>query len=63
MKPMTTYTDEDVLNNDPPSPWKKITPSRGAIEEEEEPGKLWGWRAGARCRGPDPEVFPRLPLL
>ena len=38
MKPMTTFTAEDVLNNEPPSPWKKITSSRGAKGEEEE---LW----------------------
>ena len=38
MKPMTTFTDEDVLNNDPPSPWKKMTPLKGDMEDEE---KLW----------------------
>ena len=45
MKSMTTFTDEDVLNNDPPSPWKKMTPSRDAMEEEEELWKavgVWG---------------------
>ena len=35
MKPMTTFSNKDILNNDPPSPWKKVTPSRGAMEGEE----------------------------
>ena len=25
MEPLATFTDEDILANDPPSPWKKIT--------------------------------------
>ena len=39
MKPLATFTDEDVLANDPPSPWKKITSLRCSKEEEEETQK------------------------
>ena len=42
MKPMTNFTDKDVLNNDPSSPWKKMIPSRGAMEEEEKLQKAVG---------------------
>ena len=35
---MATFTNGDVLKNNPPLPWKKVTPSRGTMEEEE---KLW----------------------
>ena len=38
MKLMATFTNEDVINNDPPSPWKRVTPSRGTMKGEE---KLW----------------------
>ena len=42
MKPIPTFTDKDVLQYDPPLPWKKMTPSRGAMEEEEELQKVEG---------------------
>ena len=55
MKPMTTFTDKDVLNNDPLSPWKKITSSRGTIREEEELWRTMGaWGRGQDTEGPTP---------
>ena len=36
MEPLTTFTDEDVPVNDPPSPWKKITYLRSSKEGVEE---------------------------
>ena len=35
---MTTFTNKDILNDDHPLPWKKVTLSRGTMEGEE---KLW----------------------
>ena len=36
MEPLATFMDKDILANDPPSPWKKITSLRSFKEEEEE---------------------------
>ena len=36
MELLTTFTDEDILANDPPLSWKKITSLRYSKEEEEE---------------------------
>ena len=62
MKPMTTFTDEDVLNNDPPSPWKKVKPSRGTMEGEE---KLWeavrGMEQEQNAEDQTPGFFPGHP--
>ena len=57
MEPLTTFMDEDILVNDPPSPWKKImhlqeVPKRG----KRRPKKLQGHGAGVKYREPIPEV-------
>ena len=36
MEPLTTFTDEEVLEDIPPSTWVKITPSRLAEPAERE---------------------------
>ena len=63
MKPMTTFIDEDVLNNDPPSPCMNMTPSRGAWRRKRSYRKLWEGGAGARCKGSTLGVFPGTPIL
>ena len=41
MEPLTTFTDEEVLGNNAPSHWAKITSSR--ISEPMEPASSWEW--------------------
>ena len=36
MRPLTMFTEEQVLSKDPPSPWVMITPSQGPATAEEE---------------------------
>ena len=57
MKPMTTFTDENVLNNDPPSAWNKMTPSRGTMEEEEELWKAEGVWGRSKMQRAQPQDF------
>ena len=47
MEPLTTFTDEEVLANDPPSCWVKITSSRCSKVAEEEAQGAMGTKAAA----------------
>ena len=52
MEPLISFTNEDVLANDPPSPWKKITSSRSSKEggeEVQEATRGWGWNTMQRA--------------
>ena len=48
MEPLTSFTDEDILVNDPPSLWKKITSLHNVPREgeEETPGAVQGHEVG-----------------
>ena len=57
MKPMTTFTNEDILNNDPASPWKKVTPSRGTMVGEEKLQEAVGVQSRSKMQRPRPQGF------
>ena len=64
MEPFVTFMDEDVLNDYPPSAWKKITSSQHSGAEEEEVQEAMQKGGNSQNRRAHPwGHFPTTPFL